>query len=243
MTVTVIVCAHNEARYLRGCLYSLLAQSRPPDDILVIDNASTDETRAVAAEVPGIRVLHEPRKGLVVARETGRHASAGDLLLYLDADCRAPFTWVERIERRFARDPGLLALCGPYRYYDWDWAGRTLVRAYDLTLAPLTQALVKHVLRIGAVFYGGNFAVRRDALERIGGFDTSIEFHGEDTNLGRRLSRVGKVSLCQDCYLYTSARRYIAMGKGAVFRLYVRNFLSELLHHRPKDTSHVDVRT
>ena len=65
---------------------------------------------------------------------------------------------------------------------------------------------------------------------------------GEDTNLGRRLSAVGRVELRYDCFLYTSARRYIAMGKGAVFRLYVRNFVSELLHHTPKDTAHLDVR-
>ena len=82
------------------------------------------------------------------------------------------------------------------------------------TLGPATHLLVKYVLRIGVVFYGGNFAVRRDALERIGGFDTTIEFHGEDTNLGRRLSRIGNVALRYDCFLYTSARRYNAMGKG-----------------------------
>ena len=101
---------------------------------------------------------------------------------------------------------------------------------------------MKHVLRIGVVFYGGNFAVRREALERIGGFDTTIEFHGEDTNLGRRLFRVGRVDLRPGCYLYTSARRYNAMGKGAVFRLYVRNFVSEILRHRPYDPAHHDVR-
>ncbi len=117
-----------------------------------------------------------------------------------------------------------------------------LILAYDYTLAPATQILVKHILRLGTLFYGGNFAVRRAALERIGGFDTSIEFHGEDTNLGRRLFEIGKVSFKHDCYLYTSARRYITLGKGAVFRLYIRNFTSELLHRRPKDTSHVDVR-
>jgi len=117
-----------------------------------------------------------------------------------------------------------------------------LIRAYDFTLAPATQLLVKYLLRIGTVFYGGNFAVRRDALDQIGGFDTSIEFHGEDTNLGRRLFALGKVGLFHDCYLHTSARRYVAMGKGAVFRLYVRNFTSELLHHRPKDATHLDVR-
>lgn len=239
---SVIVCAHNEAHYLSACLHSLLAQTRLPDEILVVNNASTDATGAVARQVPHVRVVDEPRKGLVVARETGRHATTGDVLVYLDADCRAPVTWLASIERRFLRRPDLLALSGPYRYYDWDWWGRLLIRAYDFTLAPATQILVKHVLRIGSVFYGGNFAVRREALERIGGFDTSIEFHGEDTNLGRRLFAAGKVALVHDCYLYTSARRYVAMGKGTVFRLYVRNFTSELLHHRPKDSTHVDVR-
>jgi len=242
MTISVIVCAHNEARYLPACLHSVLAQSRLPDELLVINNASTDETSLVASQIPHVRVVDEPRKGLVVARETGRRHASGDLLIYLDADCRAPLTWLERIERRFDRDAALIALSGPYRYYDWDWTGRALIRAYDFTLAPATQLLVKHLLRVGTIFYGGNFAVRKEALERIGGFDTSIEFHGEDTNVGRRLFAIGKVGLFHDCYLYTSARRYVAMGKGAVFRLYVRNFTSELLHHRPKDTVHLDVR-
>jgi cellulose synthase/poly-beta-1,6-N-acetylglucosamine synthase-like glycosyltransferase len=141
----------------------------------------------VADAIPSVRVVDEPRKGLVVARETGRLAASGDVLVYLDADCRAPLMWLARIARRFLADPDLVAMCGPYRFYDWDWWGRLLIGAYDYTLAPATQFLVKYVLRIGTIFYGGNFAVRRDALERIGGFDTSIEFHGEDTNVGRRL--------------------------------------------------------
>ena len=242
LKISVIVCAHNEARYLPACLHSVLAQSRVPDQILVINNASTDQTSLVASTIPHVEVVDEPRKGLVVARETGRRHASGEVLIYLDADCRAPLTWVERIEQRFLRDPALIALSGPYRYYDWDWWGKLLIRAYDVTLAPATQLLVKHLLRIGTIFYGGNFAVRRQPLAQIGGFDTTIEFHGEDTNLGRRLFAVGKVGLFHDCWLYTSARRYVAMGKAEVFRLYVRNFVSELLHHRPKDTAHVDVR-
>lgn len=242
MTISVIVCAYNEEHYLAPCLHSLLSQSRLPDEIIVIDNASSDRTGEVARAVAGVRVVDEPRKGLVIARERGRQEATGEVLVYVDADCRAPHSWLERIARRFQGDASLIALSGNYRFYDWDWWGRTLLRAYDLTLGPATHILVKYVLRIGVVFYGGNFAVRREALEGIGGFDTSIEFHGEDTNLGRRLSAVGRVELRYDCFLYTSARRYNAMGKGAVFRLYVRNFVSELLHHRPKDTVHLDVR-
>jgi glycosyltransferase involved in cell wall biosynthesis len=242
LTLSVIVCAHNEAGYLGACLHSLLAQSRPPDEIIVVNNDSSDSTGGVAARIEGVRVVDEPRRGLVVARETGRRAATGDILVYVDADCRAPFQWLEKIERRFLKRPSLIALSGPYRFYDWHICGRALIRAYDFTVAPLTQTLVKHVLRIGTIFYGGNFAVRRTALEGIGGFDTTIEFHGEDTNVGRRLHAVGRVELVGDCYLFTSARRYVAMGTWAVVRLYVRNFVSEVLHHRPKDTTHLDVR-
>ena len=239
----MIVCAHNEEAYIVPALVSLLGQARVPDEILVINNASSDRTGEVAAVLPGVRVVEERKKGLVIARERGRQEATGDVLVYVDADCRAPREWLARIERHFAAKPTLVALSGNYRFYDWDWWGRLLIRAYDLTLAPLTHVLVKYILRIGVVFYGGNFAVRRDALARIGGFDTSIEFHGEDTNIGRRLAAIGPVELHNDCYLYTSARRYNAMGKGAVFRLYVRNFVSELIRHRPSDTEHVDIRT
>jgi glycosyltransferase involved in cell wall biosynthesis len=242
VTITVVVCAYNEAVLLPPCLFSLLAQTRPPDEILVINNASTDETGAVARAVPGIRVVDEPLKGLVVARETARRIAQSDILAYLDADCRVPIMWLERVERAFERRPSMVALTGPYRFYDWDWTGRVVVRLYDLLVAPPTHALVHHVFRLGAILYGGNFAVRREALARIGGFDRTVEFHGEDTNLGRRLTPLGLVAIGLDCWVWTSARRYRTMGKRRVFGLYVRNFWSEILRHRPADRDHRDVR-
>ncbi len=236
------MCAYNEARVIAPCLYSLLSQTRPPDEIIVVNNASTDETGAVARAVPGVRVIDEPAKGLVVAREAGRRAAAGDVLAYVDADCRVPLQWLERIERRFADRPAVVAVTGPYRFYDWDRIGRGLIRVYDHSVAPLTHLFVHYGFAIGAILYGGNFAVRREALERIGGFDRSVEFHGEDTNLGRRLTPIGSVQLAGECWVWTSARRYRAMGKRKVFALYVRNFWSEILRHRPADSEHIDVR-
>jgi glycosyltransferase involved in cell wall biosynthesis len=239
--ITAIVCAYNEERMLPAALHSLLAQTRLPDEIIVVNNASTDATAEVA-RVPGVRVIDEPRKGLLWARATGRTAARGDVLFYMDADCRAPLRLLERIERRFRRSRATVAVTGPYRFYDWDWIGTAGARLYDYTLAPLAHVTAHHLLGIGAVLYGGNFAVRAWALEMIGGFDTSIDFHGEDTNLGRRLARIGAVELAYDCAVMTSARRYKALGRGRVFRLYVRNFWSETVYHRPKDLRHEDVR-
>jgi glycosyltransferase involved in cell wall biosynthesis len=242
VTFSVIVCAHNEELLLPGCLQSLLQQSFPPHEIVVIDNASTDRT-AAAASIPGIRVVHEPRKGLVVARETGRRQTTGDVLVYIDADCRAPGDWLERVRQEFSAPHPPVAVTGPYRFYDWDALGRALVRMYDYSLAPLTHILAQDVFGLGAVLYGGNFAVTRKALEAIGGFDTSIEFHGEDTNLARRVAKTGRVRLSLSCYVFTSARRYKSMGRGKVFRIYVRNFCAEIFLHRPSDRTHTDIRT
>lgn len=240
--ISVVVCAFNEERLLPGCLHSLLSQTRMADEIVVVNNASTDRTADVAAAIAGVRVVNEPRKGLVIARETGRRATTGDLVAFIDADGRAPLFWLERLERRFERRSDLAGVSGSFRFYDWDLPSRALIRIYDHTLAPATHVLVQRVLHVGAVFYGGGFCVRRSALESIGGFDTRIEFHGEDTNLGRRLISVGHVALSNACWVYTSARRYRALGRAAVFRLYARNFWSETVHHRPKDTAHADVQ-
>ena len=240
--ISAIVCAFNEERMLPAALHSLLAQTRVPDEIIVVNNASTDGTAAVAAQIPGVRIVEEPQKGLTRARAAGRRAARGDILFYIDADCRAPLRLVERIERRFAASPGTVAVTGPYRFYDWDWIGIAGARVYDYTLAPFAHFTAQSVFGIGAVLYGGNFAVRASALDAIGGFDTSIEFHGEDTNLGRRLTAAGTVDLLESCCIHTSARRYKAMGRGRVFRLYVRNFWWETIHHRPRDVVHEDVR-
>ena len=242
MTITAIVCAYNEARHLPACLHSLLAQTRPPDEILVVNNASTDATGAVARAIAGVRVVDEPAKGLVIARETARRVARGGVLAYVDADCRAPIDWLARVEKRLTRLPDAVAVTGPYRFYDWDWMGRALIRTYDLVVAPPTHMVLHHVLQVGAILYGGNFAVRAEALSQIGGFDRRIEFHGEDTNLGRRLTAIGGVAMCPECWVWTSARRYVAMGKRKVFGLYVRNFWSEILRHRPADREHLDVR-
>ena len=191
-TIAAIVCAYNEARSLPACLFSLLAQTRPPDEIIVIDNASTDDTAAVARAVPGVRVISEPAKGLVVARETARRHARSGILAYTDADCRAPLQWIERVERRFARRGA--AVWSPHRAISVLRLGSDRARA---------RPRVRHGGR-SADTPAGAPGARRSARSStaatspcaparwrdIGGFDRTIEFHGEDTNLGRRLTAV-----------------------------------------------------
>ena len=74
---------------------------------------------------------------------------------------------------------------------------------------------------------GGNFAVRRAALQKIGGFDTSIPFYGDDTNIARRLHEVGTVTFTTDFYNFSSARRLKGQGFLRTGFIYALNYLSQ----------------
>ena len=158
-----------------------------------------------------MRVVDEPRKGLVVARETGRRQPPATCSPTSTPTAARRCAGSSGSSGGFEQHPAVVGVTGPYRFYDWDWSGRALIRAYDLVVAPPTHLLVHYGFGAGAIFYGGNFAVRRAALERIGGFDRTIEFHGEDTNLGRRLTPLGPI----DARAATagSARRRGAIGR------------------------------
>lgn len=62
MKLSAIICAYNEERMLAPAIHSLFAQTRVPDEIIVVNNASTDDTRAVAAGIAGVRIVDEPDK-------------------------------------------------------------------------------------------------------------------------------------------------------------------------------------
>lgn len=87
LKISVVIPVHNHGRYLGEAIQSILAQTRPAAEIIVIDNCSTDDTADVAKSfLPRIRYLYEERKGLGEARNRGVEAAKGDFIAYLDAD-------------------------------------------------------------------------------------------------------------------------------------------------------------
>lgn len=145
--LSAIVCAYNEEQTIAASLHSLLAQTRVPDEIIVVNNASTDGTRGVAAGVPGVMVIDEPRKGLVKARAAGWRAATGDILLYIDADSRAPVMLIERMERALLRSPRHVAITGPYRFYDWDVMGVIGARSSERSQRTVRSCRLRYARR------------------------------------------------------------------------------------------------
>lgn len=234
MKVSFVIPAHNEEKLLPGCLRSIqeeIKRSGCEAEVIVASNASTDRTAKIAQEF-GTKVVEEPRKGVAQARQTGFEASTGELIANVDADTVVPEGWLATVVEEFSRDPKLVALSGPYIHYDFSPFMRLLVRAYY------------RIAMLGGLTFlqGGNFVLRRDALERVGGFDTSLTFWGEDTDIAKRMRKAGRVKFTFKLPMYTTARRMKSEGLIKTTWLYVLNFFSITFLNRPATREYADVR-
>jgi glycosyltransferase involved in cell wall biosynthesis len=244
MKLSVVIPAYNEEALLGRCLASVVEQVEQTGieaEIIVVNNASTDRTPAIAASFPGVKVVDEPRKGLVQARQAGFVAATGDLIANLDADTRLFPGWMARVYARFRRDPRLVALSGPCVYDDLSASGRAMVRLF-YGLAYSCYLLTRFVLNHSSMLQGGNYVIRRDALCAIGGYNTALEFYGEDTDVAYRLHRVGKVVFTLYLPIYASGRRLVAEGVLTTGVKYSLNYLWILLFRRPFSRTYRDIR-
>jgi len=244
MKVSVVIPAHNEETYIGPCLRSVLREAARVEhevEIVVVDNASTDRTAEVALRHRGVRVVPEPVKGLSRARHRGYRESGGEIIANVDADCLMPRGYIDRVARIFAGNPRLACLSGPFFYYDLRQTSQIVTMIFYL-FQFFPNVLGQRILGFGAVAQGGNFVVRRSMLDQAGGFDTSITFYGEDTDIAVRLSRVGLVRFMMGLRMKTSGRRLRKEGVLRTGYLYTLNIIFMLFRGRPLTRTHSDVR-
>jgi len=244
MKLSFVIPAHNEEAYIGDCLASVIREvgSRQNEvEIIVVNNVSTDRTGEVAAAFPQVKVVDEPHKGIVWARRAGYLASSGDLIANIDADTTLPAGWLDEVLNEFSADSKLIALSGPHVYQDLSLGMRFLV-SFFYYLAYFFYILSRFVFHIGSMLQGGNFIIKREAIEKIHGFDTTIEFYGEDTDLARRLYKIGKVKFTFRLKIYASSRR---LTKEGVFNAGIRygvNYFWVMLFKKPYSQKHLDIR-
>lgn len=160
--VSVVIPSLNDAPMLRRCLAAVAAQSRPADEVIVVDNGSTDDTAEVA-RAAGARVVDQPIRGIFPATAAGFDAARGDLICRLDADSVPYPDWIERVVAAFESSPELSALSGPGDFYGSNrfvhWAGE---RFY----------IGGYIWFIGWLFgydplFGSNLAIRASVWARL----------------------------------------------------------------------------
>jgi len=248
MKLTFSIPAYNERENISKCLASIFEDAkragRTKDiEIIVVDNASTDDTGKIAGSFPDVIVLREPKKGLVAARHCGYLHATGDIIACVDSDTILPEGWIARVFREFSADEKLIALSGPHKYYDLNGATRLLVDIF-YRAGYLLHLFNHYVLRSGAILQGGNFVVRKKVLDTIGGHavDPSLDFYGEDTDIARRISPYGKVKFTFDFPIYTSGRRLVSEGILRMGARYAINHVWILAFKKPFSKSSKDIR-
>lgn len=164
MRIWVVIPCRDDAQFLRECLQALHRQYRRPDGVVVVDNASADDTAAVATAF-GAEVVFEPEVGIWPAAARGYDVAArdADIIARLDADSRPHPDWLARVEEAFAFDPSLGVLTGGAEFY----GSRPIVHYLgEHWYIGGGRFWVKQWLGIPLVF-GSNFAMRTSVWSRV----------------------------------------------------------------------------
>lgn len=244
MKLAFVIPAYNEEALIGDCLKAVVAEvkrSGVDAEIVVVNNASTDRTKEIAEGYEGVRVVDETKKGLVHARRAGFEATTAPLVANIDADTLVPAGWITTVLNEFEKNPKLVGLSGPYIYYDLSLWNQFLVKGFYV-LSYAIYLLNRFVLRIGSMIQGGNFVIERSAWLKAGGFDTTISFYGEDTDVAVRLSRVGPVKWTFRLKMLTSGRRLASEGVFQTAGTYVLNYFWVTFRGRPATKDYTDVR-
>ena len=183
--VSVIVPAYNQGRYLGDAIRSALAQTYRDLEVLVVDDGSTDDTRAVTRSFadPRVRYIHQANRGLSAARNTGIREASGEFLTFLDSDDQFLPEKLDLLLAAFDRNPALGFAAGEAVLIDEH--GELMGEVFDRPLpADPSELLLANPLHVGSVL------LRRSWQDRVGPFDESLRSY-EDWDMWLRLARAG----------------------------------------------------
>jgi glycosyltransferase involved in cell wall biosynthesis len=223
-SVSVVIPVKDDAPRLRECLTALARQQVLPLEIVVVDNASTDDSAEVARRA-GARVVREDRPGIPAASTTGYDAARGEVIARLDADSVPPPHWVGAVALHFAAHPEVSAVTGGAEFSGGPKVLRRVgaalyLGAYYVSLAPA----LGHV-----PVFGSNFAMRRDAWEavRFAVHRNDPEVH-DDLDLSFHLGAGRRIRYLRGIAVLISHRPFT--DAGSVLTRFGRGFRSVFVH-------------
>lgn len=195
-SISVVIPAYNASRFLAETLESALAQTLPPDEVLVIDDGSTDDTATIAARYASrVRVISRTNHGLPASRNFGVEASTGEWIAFLDSDDVWEPNMLERQMEELTKANA-----------DVSYTGRVLLMQQGGT-ATLGEVMcassAKDIRKVLFYQYGpfvpSSVVVRRSSFEAVNGFDPTMRRGNEDFDLWLRMLHAGaKFTSCPE---------------------------------------------
>lgn len=191
-SVSVVIPTYNYGRFIGEAIESVLAQTLKPDEVVVVDDGSTDDTQCVVSGFSdrGVRYIRQNNAGVCAARNVGAAESVGGLIAFLDADDTLEPTKLEKQVAKFVEDPAIGLVHCAMREFDSETH-----EIKTLHLDGGDEGIADNLLLWdGPVIVGpgGTIMVSRKAFHDVGGFDTRMKV-GEDWDFCYRVARKYKV--------------------------------------------------
>ena len=196
--VSVVIPCYKQAHFLPDALQSVLEQSFPAREIIVVDDGSPDGVADVVQQFPGVQSIRQRNRGLAAARNAGLRASHGEYVVFLDADDRLLPNHLETGLRGFDHQPSAALVIGDYRYF----GAEGLEHQHN---CGETSDMYARILRGGFPGSVHTVMVRRAILDKVGAFRTSLR-SAEDHDLWLRIARCAPVYCHHE--LVAEYRRY-----------------------------------
>jgi glycosyltransferase involved in cell wall biosynthesis len=180
--VTVVIPCYNQAHFLGEAIESVLSQTYPHHEIVVVDDGSTDDTSEVASRYPSVRLIRQENRGLSAARNAGLAQSRGEHVVFLDSDDRLLPEALEVGVRELEAHPRCAFVFGRWNNIAMDGSARPTPHRPHVERDHYLTLLHSCHIRMHAVVY------RKSIFETVGGFDTSLSA-SEDYDMYLRIAR------------------------------------------------------
>lgn len=200
MKLSIIVPAYNEEATIAKTLEGLTTQTYKDLEVIVIDNNSKDKTSEIAKKYIK-NVYLETNQGYIHAVLRGAKEATGDIITFCDADTAYPKNWAEKAMKHFKNEKVVVV------YGTCDTHDASKIRNF-FNLIGYTAFLYISILFGLHNTSGFNFLMRKKAYEKAGGYDPKFKKMSPDIELGKRLSKLGKVKFVPTLKVSSSVRRF-----------------------------------
>lgn len=207
ISFSIIIPSYNRANTLGRAIRSVLVQSYPAWEVIVVDDGSTDNTRNILESLPQVIYHFQVNEGVCAARNKGAKLASGDWLIFLDSDDELEIDSLFQFSNRLKSDFFTQVVQGSYLFVD----GKS--------------TMIRHVTSEEVGFVSGSFVIKRELFFAIGGYDSKLKF-GENTELKFRLD---KFEIKVEKFDFVAFKYHSATNEGSKNLVNMRDSITYIL--------------